>query len=113
MSHSAKIKLQQLEQERERLRLMEVLVDSHAQELASALQRKRSHLAAIASLEPGVALAGHCYQELGELYSGADYRQLMTHVEYYQRALADRKRQLTERIIELRRQSDTEGAFLG
>jgi hypothetical protein len=96
--------LERLEREGEQLRALAVLVDSHAQEFVVTMQRKRSHLANIAGLAPGVALVRQCYEEMNELYCGAEYRKVMSHVEDYRAALINRRQSLAVEIEELRHQ---------
>jgi hypothetical protein len=99
--------LERLAREQEQLCVMGAMIDSHAQEFVSAIQRKRSHLANIASLAPGIALARQCHDEIGEYYSGAEYHRMITHIEGSQVALANRRRDLSVRIERLRHQLAT------
>jgi predicted nucleic acid-binding Zn-ribbon protein len=103
--------LERLEREQEQLRMMSALIDSHVQEFVSTIQRKRSHLANIGSLAPGVSLARQCYAEIEEMYSGSEYRRVMAHIEHYQTALAEKRQRLAARIDALRHQAASAGSF--
>lgn len=99
--------LEELKSEQEQLRMMSALVDSHVQEIAMAIQRKRTHTANIACFAQDIALAKQGHEVLNEHLSGADYSRLIAHIENYQTRLSNRKHHVAARIAELQQQLAT------
>jgi hypothetical protein len=96
--------LNRLEEQQEQLHMVAAMVDSHAQEFSLALQRKRLHLSNIASLTRDVGLMQQCCAEMEELYSGAEYRRAIAHIEQYQTMLSNKQQSLAAEIDNLRYQ---------